>query len=290
MKGSQMESSLKNKITIITGSTRGFGFAIAEEMLKAGAIVVLTGRTEETLQQAITSLTPHGQVSGWLCDVRDEMQVYALARNTVEKFGRIDIWVNNAGYSSAAGMVLDIPPGQAIDMFLANDMGTLYGTQAALHFMLPLKAGTLVNIYGAGSNGKASSPTGLYAASKAWVTSFTRTLAIEIKGSGVRLVAFSPGMMLTDMLTNPTVIGERVKDRMKNFGFVLRFLGQPPQKPARMLVRVLEKNTKEFSEHRVLKPWSPFIGLVRVGWENLTKTGKTPDFTLHYEQGYIPEI
>ena len=57
-------------------------------------------------------------------------------------------------------MVLDIPPQQAIDMFLANDMGTLYGTQAALHFMLPLKQGTLVNIYGAGSNGKASSPTG----------------------------------------------------------------------------------------------------------------------------------
>jgi NAD(P)-dependent dehydrogenase (short-subunit alcohol dehydrogenase family) len=285
-----MDTSLKDKITVITGSTRGFGYAIAEEMLKAGAIVVITGRTEETLQPAIKSLTPHGQVSGRLCDVRDEKQVYSLARKTVEKYGRIDIWVNNAGYSSAAGMVLDIPPQQAVDMFLANDMGTLYGTQAALHFMLPLKQGTLVNIYGAGSNGKASSPTGLYAASKAWVTSFTRTLAVEIKGSGVRLVAFSPGMMLTDMLTNPTVMGERVKERMKNFGFVLRFLGKPPEEPAGKLVQVLESTDKEFVEYWMMKPWTPFFGLIRVGWENLTKTGRAPEFELHYEQGYNPEI
>jgi NAD(P)-dependent dehydrogenase (short-subunit alcohol dehydrogenase family) len=285
-----MQSSLKNKITVITGSTRGFGYSIAEEMLKAGATVVITGRTEESLQRAIKSLSPHGQVSGWLCDVRDEEQVYSLARNTVAKHGRIDLWINNAGYSSAAGMVLDIPPRHAIDMFMANDMGTLFGTQAALHFMLPLKQGTLVNIYGAGSNGKASSPTGLYAASKAWVTSFTRTLAVEIKGSGVRLVAFSPGMMLTDMLTSPTVMGERAKKQMKNFGFVLRFLGKSPGESARKLVQMLEKNNKEFVEYRALKPWTPFFGLMRVGLENLTKTGKKPEFELHYEPGYIPEI
>lgn len=285
-----MTVSLKDKVTVITGSTRGFGYAIAQEMLQGGANVVITGRKEDTLQQAIKSLSTHGQVSGWLCDVRDEKQVYALARNIFEKYGRIDIWINNAGYSSAAGMVLDIPPQQAIDMFLANDMGTLYGAQAALHFMLPRREGTLVNIYGAGSNGKASSPTGLYAASKAWVTSFTRTLAVEIKGSGVRLVAFSPGMMLTDMLTSPTVIGEKAKEKMKSFGFVLRFLGKSPQESARKLVRVLEKNHRGFTEYHALKPWSPFVGLIRVGWENLTKTGKTPEFDLHFEKGYIPEI
>jgi len=285
-----MESSLKNKITVITGATRGFGYSIADEMAKAGAIVIITGRTEETLLQAIQSLSSHGQVSGCLCDVREEKQVYALARNTVEKHGRIDLWINNAGYSSAAGMVLDIPPQQAIDMFLANDMGTLYGTHAALHYMLALKQGTLVNIYGAGSNGNASSPTGLYAATKAWVTSFTRTLASEIKGSGVQLVGFSPGMMLTDMLTSPTVIGERAKERMKNFGFVLRFLGKSPQEAAQKLVQVLEKNNKDFVEYRAMKPWTPFLGLLRVGWENLTKTGKRPEFEIHFEQGYTPEI
>jgi len=67
-------------------------------------------------------------------------------------------------------------------------------------------------------------------------------------------------------------------------------LGKSPQESARKLVQVLQKNHREFIEYRALKPWSPFVGLIRVGWENLTKTGKTPEFDLHFEKGYIPEI
>jgi NAD(P)-dependent dehydrogenase (short-subunit alcohol dehydrogenase family) len=169
-------------------------------------------------------------------------------------------------------------------------MGTFYGTQAALHFMLPSRQGTLVNIYGAGSNGKAASPMGMYATTKMWITSFTRTLAVEIKGSGVQLLGFSPGMMLTDMLANPTVIGERGKEKMKNFGFVLRFLSKPPEVAAKMLVDSLAKNRKEFAEVYVMKPWTPMLGLLRVAWENITKTGKTPEYNLQYEEAYQPEI
>lgn len=285
-----MKTSLNEKIAVVTGSTRGLGFAIAEELLKAGATVIISGRSQDPLQNAVESLRAHGRVSGMLCDVREEKQVYALARNTVKEFGRLDIWINNAGYSSAASMLLDLPPDQAIDMFLANDMGTLYGTQAALHFMLPRQEGTLVNLYGAGSNGKPSSPTGLYAATKAWVTSFTRTLSVEIKGSGVRLVGFSPGMLLTEMLTNPTVIGDGAQKRMERYAFVLRFLGKSPKQAAQKLVAALEDNKKEFLELRLFKPWTPFIGLVRVAWENLTKTAKTPEFQLHFEDAYRPEI
>src|SRR5512139_1202554 len=110
-----MTTKLANKVVVITGGTRGFGYAIAEEMLKSGATVIISGRKEEALQMAVSSLQTSGRISGWLCDVRDEKQVYALARNTANRFGRIDIWINNAGYSSAAGMVLDLPPQQAID-------------------------------------------------------------------------------------------------------------------------------------------------------------------------------
>jgi len=285
-----MNTSLKDKVVVVTGSTRGLGFAIAGQLLERGARVVISGRSQDTLERAIETLRGHGQVSGWTCDVRDEKQVYALARNVVEAFGRIDIWINNAGYSAAAAMVLDLPPAEAIDMFLANDMGTLYGSQAALHFMLPRAEGTLVNLYGAGSNGRPSSPTGLYAATKAWVTSFTRTLAIEIKGSGVRLVGFSPGMLLTEMLTNPTVVGERAKQRMERYAFVLRFLGKSPQGAARKLVEALAGSNKEFLELRLFKPWTPFLGLARVAWENLTHSGVMPEYQLHFEDAYNPEI
>ena len=122
-------------------------------MLKAGATVIISGRSEEALDGAIKSLSALGPLTGRLCDVREEKQVYALARQVFEQFGRIDVWINNAGYSASAGWMLDIPPAQAIDMFLANDMGSLYGSQAALHFMLPSRADVLVNLYGAGSNG-----------------------------------------------------------------------------------------------------------------------------------------
>ncbi len=285
-----MASKLKNQIIVITGSTRGFGFVAARELLKAGAAVVVSGRSQEALDRVIKSLAELGNVTGWTCDVREEEQVYALARRTIERFGRIDVWINNAGYSAGSGITLDIHPEKVIDMFLSNDMGTFYGTQAALHYMLKRKDGMLINLYGAGSNGKAASPMGMYATTKAWITSFTRTLAKEMKGTGVKIIAFSPGMMATDMLVNPVVFGKRGKERMKNFDFVLRFLVKPPEVAAKVLVKVITNNRKEFAEIHVMKPWTPMLGLLRVTWENITKTGKTPKYELHYEEPYRPKI
>ena len=285
-----MEKLLKDKVVVITGATRGFGYAIAEAMLKAGAIVVISGRSEDALMKAMTSLKEFGLVKAQICDVREGRQVYALARFAVQSFGHIDIWVNNAGYSSGAGLMLETPPEQAIDMFLANDMGTLYGAQAALHFMKPRREGTLVNVYGNGSFLRPASPTGLYGATKAWITSFTRSLAKEISGSGVKLIGFSPGMMLTDMLTNPTVIGEHGKEMMKQYAFVLRFLGDDPKKAAQKLVETITNNKKEFIEYRMLRPSKIMLRLLRARWEALTKTGKTPEYTLHPVDAYEPEI
>ena len=285
-----MEKLLNDKVAVITGSTRGFGYAIAEAMLKAGAKVIVSGRSEEALKKAVASLESLGTAKGQTCDVREEAQVYALARFAVESFRQIDIWINNAGYSSAAGLMLETSPEQAIDMFLANDMGTVYGSQAAIHYMSRHAQGTLVNIYGNGSFLRPASPTGLYGATKAWIASFTRSLAKEISGSGVRLIGFSPGMMLTDMLTQPTVIGERGKEMMKRYSFVLRMLGDDPRLAAKKLVETIAHNEKDFIEYKTIRPWTIPFSLVRIAWENITKTGKTPDYTLHSEDAYKPRI
>ncbi|HEX8991085.1 MAG TPA: SDR family oxidoreductase [Anaerolineales bacterium] len=281
---------MKDRVVVITGSTRGFGYAIAQAMLRAGATVIISGRSKDRLQTALESLESLGPVSGVACDVRDEQQVYDLARHVVDQYGRIDVWVNNAGYSASAGRMVDTPPEQAMDMFFANDMGTLYGARAALQFMMERGAGVLVNIYGAGSFLRPASPTGLYGATKAWVASFTRTLATEIKGSGVQIVGFSPGMLLTDMLTSPSVIGEYGQQMMKNYAFVLRLLGGSPQKAADRLVSSLQTNHRPFIEVRLFKPWTPMVGLLRVGWENLTKTGATPQFELKVIPPYRHKI
>ena len=278
--------NLEDKVVVVTGSTRGYGFAIAESMLEAGASVAITGRSKEAIQQAVDRLQTKGRVNGFVLDVREERHVYNLVKDVLKEFGRIDIWVNNAGFSNAGGMMLDMDPRDAMDMFLTNDLGVLYCTQAIMQYMAPRKQGLIVNIYGQGSFLRPATPTGLYGTTKAWITSFTRSLAKEVKGSGVQLLGFSPGMLLTDMLTHPAVVGERGREMMKNFGFVLRFLAKPPKSAADALVKAAADQRKEFAEVRMFKPWTPLLGLIRVGWEDLTKTGKTPEFELRYQEAY----
>ena len=251
--------------------------------------MVITGRSQEAVDRVLAEMQTPDRTAGFVVDVRDETRVHQLAGQVIQKFGRFDIWINNAGYSSAAGMLLDMNPREALDMFLSNDLGAMVGTQAAMSHFLPRKSGLLVNIYGNGSFLRPATPTALYGTTKAWLTSFTRSLAKENKGSGVQILGFSPGMMTTDMLTSPRVVGDTARQQMNNFGFVLRFLGRPAEEPARKLVELLSSRRKEFVEYQVFKPWTPMLGLLRVGWENLTKTGKTPEFTLKYEDAYHPE-
>jgi len=212
--------------------------------------------------------------------------VHALADAAVAAHGRIDVWVNNTGFSAGAGRILDMSPQDALAMFRVNALGTLHGTQAALKHMLPRGQGTLVNIYGAGSFLRPASPTGLYGASKAWVTSFTRTLAVELKGSGIRVIGFSPGMVLTDMLTRPTVVGEAGQAMMKRYGFVLRLLAQPPEVPARKLVQVLAGDGKAFREVRMIRRWTPLLGLIHMARENLRGQGQAPQVELQFREPY----
>ncbi|MBK8419960.1 SDR family NAD(P)-dependent oxidoreductase [Candidatus Villigracilis saccharophilus] len=70
-------------------------------------------------------------------DVREEAQVYKLVDDVIKEFGQIDIWINNAGYSNAAGMMLDMDPQDAMDMFLSNNLGVLQCTQAIMRYMQP---------------------------------------------------------------------------------------------------------------------------------------------------------
>lgn len=279
-------SSLEGKIVVVTGSTRGFGFASASALLKAGATVAITGRSQEALDHALKNLQPRERVRGFLLDVRDESQAYRLVERVNAELGRIDVWVNNAGYSNAAGRMLDMNPQDALEMFRTNDLGLLYCAQAILHDMLPRKSGLVVNIYGNGSFLRPASPTGLYGATKAWVSSFTRSLAVELKGSGVRLLGFSPGMLTTDMLMRPAVVGEYGREMMKNYGFVLRFLARSPQTAAHALVKAIATNRREFEEVRLFKPWTPLLGLLRVGWENLTGHKEEPKFELDLQPAY----
>ena len=175
--------AIKDKVVVVTGSTRGYGYAIAESLLEAGAVVAITGRSQKAVDAALSTLQPKGRVSGFVMDVCEEEQIYKLVEDVVKEFGCIDIWVNNAGYSNAAGMMIEMDPQDALDMFMSNDLGVLRCTQAIMHYMLPRKQGLLVNIYGNGSFLRPASPTGLYGATKAWMTSSLEAEFRDIRAS-----------------------------------------------------------------------------------------------------------
>jgi NAD(P)-dependent dehydrogenase (short-subunit alcohol dehydrogenase family) len=285
-----MANRLDGKVAVVTGSTRGFGFAIAQELLRAGSLVVVSGRSQAASDEAAQALNPLGRTLGYACDVTVPDQVYALAREALRWNGRIDIWINNAGHTPTAGTVIDFPPEEALLTLKTNCLGVYNGTQAALSVMLPSKRGVLVNIYGRGSNLKAATPSGLYAASKAWVTSYTRTLAAEYKGTGLQIIGFSPGMMLTDMLVIEEVIGERVMETMKNMPMVLKALANPPEIPAAELVELLETNRKEFMEYRFMRGWRGFSMIGRLIWMQIDPKARPAPQDYPLAEPYHPPI
>lgn len=269
---------LKETIAVITGSTRGFGNAVARALLAKGATVVISGRKQETVDRVMAELAALGKVSGQACDVSVAEQVYALAQFTLERYGRIDLWVNNAGITPPPGGVLDFPPEEAERAFRVNCLGTLHGTQTAAAVMKRQGSGTIVNLYGRGSDLKPSTPSGLYGTTKAWITSFTRTMASENKGWPIRIIGFSPGMMTTDMLTDvPYVVGETVGRTMRNFPMVLKALGNPPEVPAAELVRLLETAKKPFVEYRLMSGLRMIKMLAHLAWMGINKRARPPE-------------
>ncbi len=285
--------SLQNKVAVITGSTRGFGYAIATELLRAGAIVVISGRSQATVDGVVASLSSRsssGKVKGLACDVTIAEQVYALGKFVTSEIGPIDIWINNAGYTPSAGGIIDFSPDEALKTFKTNCLGVYHGTQTAMFYMQKRKSGTLVNIYGRGSNLQASSPSGLYASSKAWVTEFTRTLAEEHKESGVQIVAFSPGMMLTDMLDIHEVVGDTVKEQMKSMPMVLEALGIPPAVPAAELVELLASNRKPFVEHRWMRGLRAMRMIGKLIWMQMFPGSRLAPGEYAQIEAFVPPI
>ncbi|HEX9029179.1 MAG TPA: SDR family NAD(P)-dependent oxidoreductase [Anaerolineales bacterium] len=281
---------LTGKVAVVTGSTRGFGYAVAAELIRAGAAVIVSGRSQSSVDQAVASIGLPGQALGLACDVSVPEQVYALGRFAVRQLGTIDIWINNAGYTPPAGGVIDFPPDEALATFKTNCLGVLNGTQTAFYYMLPRRTGTLVNIYGRGSDLRPSAASGLYAATKAWVAEFTRTLAQEHKGSGVQFVAFSPGMMLTDMLDIKLVVGERVQATMRQMPMVLKALGVPPAVPAAELVKLLAADRKEFVEYRWMRGLRAMRMIGQLVWMQMNPRSRPAPVEYPLAKAFVPPI
>lgn len=243
--------SLKDTVVVITGSSRGLGYAMAREFLNAGARVVISSRDGETVDRAVAALLNPGNVFGMVCDARDLGQMRALADATVAQFGQIDVWVNNAGLSPGWGPLMKIDPEKWRASFETNFFGAANGCRVALEKMLPRQSGHIVNVLGAGVNKPAPNQSA-YGTAKAAIARLTETLAIENADTGIIINAVMPGMIWTDMLLGAKGVDE--PSRRARFEWAMRVFGNPPAVPAKFVLRMAQRgggNGKTFS---VLSP------------------------------------
>jgi short-subunit dehydrogenase len=184
------------KTVIVTGASDGLGFHIAAAYAKAGANVVLAARTPAKLEAAAAKLQTAGAaVVGIPCDVTRDDDVAQLIARTVDRFGRIDALVNNAG-SSMRKAVLDTTVDEFRDMLDLNFLATVRCTRAAAEHLIAAR-GHLVNI-GSLAGKAASRFYGAYPASKFAVSAYTQQLRLELADTGLHVLLVCPGPIARD--------------------------------------------------------------------------------------------
>src|SRR5574338_823539 len=167
-KRKKVMKALEGKTAVITGSSRGLGFAIAKSFAEQGASVVLAARTAETLQSAVAELKNQGyQAVGYVCDTAKLEDVERLAQGAVSTFGRFDIWVNNASIGAPYGLTMSISPDRFIKVVDTNIKGVYYGSRVAMQQFSAQGSGKLINLLGRGDSGPVAYQNA-YASSKVW--------------------------------------------------------------------------------------------------------------------------
>jgi 3-oxoacyl-(acyl-carrier-protein) reductase len=212
---------LEGKVAVITGAARGLGRAIALRFAEEGAQVAINDLRYELLEETARAITARGgAVLIAPADIAERAEAERLAEQAVAHFGRLDIWVNNAGITRDA-LALKMTIEQWDAVLRVNLTGTFNGCQAAAARMSAAGAGSIVNLSSRsylGNIGQAN-----YSASKAGVVGLTRTLALELARYSIRVNAIAPGFIDTEMTR---AVPEDLRERVIK-GIPLRRVGQP---------------------------------------------------------------
>jgi short-subunit dehydrogenase len=233
------------KNIVITGSTRGLGFSMATEFLRAGCNVTLSGRGEVLVASTQRELSPFdGKYIYVSCNVQEKANLQKLWDTSLARWGGIDIWINNAGKNTPHLFSWETSETDTENIINTNLAGMIYGSQIAATGMLKQGHGAIYSMEGLGSNNMVQPKTILYGTTKHALTYFMKGMAQELAGTDVIAGRLSPGMVLTDFITktpegqpSEVIIDEKFR---KTFNI----LADKPETVAKYFVPRILKNLK----------------------------------------------
>ncbi len=241
------------KTIVITGSARGFGFAMAKDFRKYGCNVVLSDLKQESLDKAkkeLEKIEGKGKVLTVVCDVTKSDMLENLWEQSKQTFGAVDIWINNAGVNQPDLPVCMLTE-QDIDFLLNVDLkGAINGSRIAFAHMVEQGFGQIYNIEGYGSNDAMKTGLTIYGTAKRAITYFTEALAKECDShynDKVQVMLLTPGIMITDFLkeANGGKTKVELSDKVKK---VYNILGDYPETISKYVVPRMLKNKKNNSK------------------------------------------
>jgi NAD(P)-dependent dehydrogenase (short-subunit alcohol dehydrogenase family) len=232
------------KHIVITGSTRGIGLGLAERFLEKGHAVTLNGSRPERIGEALRNLSAYKErVDGVEGDVADREAMERLYQSASQRFGNIDIWVNNAGIGQPQKRVWELDDAAIKRVLDVNLLGVINGTIAAFNGMKRQGSGKIFNMEGLGSNGSIIDGMSIYGTSKSATHYFTRAFAHETKRSGIQMGELSPGMVITDLLMD--TVADASEESMKRKRFY-NLLADDVECVSEFLVNRMLASTREY--------------------------------------------
>ena len=254
------------KTVVITGSARGFGYAMLEEFYKNNFNVVLCDINEEELKKAkekLEKFNSKGKILSIKVDITKEDEINNLIYKTINEFKTIDIWINNAGVNQPNKPIYEVDS-KVIDRLIDIDLkGTIIGSKLIFKVMKEQGYGAIYNVEGHGSNDALITGLSIYGTAKRALTYFTEALAHESQelNANVLIGKITPGIMITNFIHTSLGDGEKIEldEKTKK---IYNILGDYPETIAKFMVSKIiynQKNNVKFIWLSKTRAFSKFL-------------------------------